>query len=56
MATDVQIIFDCADPAGLARFWAEALYYELLPGLVRRAFFVELGIKSGEARRKKAAK
>jgi catechol 2,3-dioxygenase-like lactoylglutathione lyase family enzyme len=25
MARDVQITFDCADPAGLAAFWAEAL-------------------------------
>ena len=29
MARDVQITFDCADPAGLARFWAEALGYRL---------------------------
>ena len=29
MARDVQITFDCADPAGLARFWAEALGYQL---------------------------
>ncbi|TDC80291.1 VOC family protein [Micromonospora sp. KC606] len=27
MARDVQITFDCADPAGLAAFWAEALGY-----------------------------
>ena len=26
---DVQITFDCADPAGLASFWAEALGYRL---------------------------
>ncbi|WP_430501564.1 VOC family protein [Micromonospora trifolii] len=26
---DVQITFDCADPAGLATFWAEALGYEV---------------------------
>jgi hypothetical protein len=25
MATGVQVVFDCADPDGLARFWAEAL-------------------------------
>ena len=29
MARDVQITFDCADPAGLAAFWAEALSYQL---------------------------
>jgi len=29
MANDVQITFDCADPAGLAAFWAEALRYRL---------------------------
>jgi len=29
MARDVQITFDCADPAGLAVFWAEALGYQL---------------------------
>ncbi|MEV4122995.1 VOC family protein [Micromonospora sp. NPDC049645] len=26
---DVQITFDCADPAGLATFWAEALGYQV---------------------------
>ncbi|MFG3420594.1 VOC family protein [Micromonospora sp. NPDC048063] len=29
MARDVQITFDCADPAGLAAFWAQALGYQL---------------------------
>lgn len=29
MATRIQVIFDCADPAALARFWAEALHYKL---------------------------
>ncbi|WP_067821728.1 VOC family protein [Actinomadura kijaniata] len=29
MARDVQITFDCADPAKLAAFWAEALGYRL---------------------------
>ncbi|WP_345636281.1 VOC family protein [Rugosimonospora acidiphila] len=27
MAIQVQVTFDCADPARLARFWAEALHY-----------------------------
>ena len=29
MIRDVQVTFDCADPAGLAEFWAEALGYRL---------------------------
>lgn len=29
MARDLQITFDCADPAGLAAFWADAIGYEL---------------------------
>ncbi|WIM99299.1 VOC family protein [Actinoplanes oblitus] len=29
IAREVQITFDCADPAGLAAFWAEALGYRL---------------------------
>ncbi|MFC8301264.1 VOC family protein [Micromonospora orduensis] len=29
MPRDVQITFDCANPAGLATFWAEALGYQL---------------------------
>ena len=27
MATGIQVVIDCADPDGLARFWAEALHY-----------------------------
>ncbi len=29
MGTKVQVVFDCADPDGLARFWAAALHYKL---------------------------
>jgi catechol 2,3-dioxygenase-like lactoylglutathione lyase family enzyme len=29
MSRDVQITFDCADPAGLAAFWVEALGYQV---------------------------
>ncbi|GAA0717528.1 VOC family protein [Dactylosporangium roseum] len=29
MAREVQCTFDCADPAGLAAFWAEALGYQV---------------------------
>lgn len=31
MAKEVQITFDCADPAALAAFWAEVLGYALQP-------------------------
>ena len=31
MAIDVQVAIDCADPAALSRFWAEALGYVLQP-------------------------
>lgn len=31
MTKDVQITFDCADPAALAAFWAEVLGYQLQP-------------------------
>ena len=29
MTTSIQVVFDCADPAALARFWSEALGYKL---------------------------
>jgi hypothetical protein len=28
MATGIQVVFDCADPDSLARFWAEATGYK----------------------------
>lgn len=31
MTRETQITFDCADPAGLAAFWAEVLGYRLQP-------------------------
>jgi hypothetical protein len=31
MATHVQVVFDCADPARLAAFWTEALHYQVPP-------------------------
>ncbi len=31
MTIEVQITFDCADPAGLAAFWSEALGYRMQP-------------------------
>jgi hypothetical protein len=29
MAMSIQVVFDCADPATVARFWADALGYQL---------------------------
>jgi catechol 2,3-dioxygenase-like lactoylglutathione lyase family enzyme len=29
MATDIQVVIDCADPDRLAHFWADALHYKL---------------------------
>jgi hypothetical protein len=29
MATRIQVVFDCADPDRLSRFWATALHYKL---------------------------
>jgi Glyoxalase-like domain len=29
MATPIQVVFDCADPPLVARFWADALCYQL---------------------------
>jgi len=29
LATRIQIVFDCSDPAALARFWAQALHYKI---------------------------
>ena len=31
MSKEVQITFDCGDPDGLCRFWADALDYEMQP-------------------------
>ncbi len=30
-ALDIQVVIDCADPAGLAEFWADALGYVIQP-------------------------
>jgi hypothetical protein len=29
MATDIQVVIDCADPDRLAHFWADALHYRI---------------------------
>ena len=47
MATDVQIVIDCADPHGLADWWAEALGWHVEPqeeAFIRR--MIELGAAS----------
>jgi hypothetical protein len=31
MATQVQVVIDCADPERLAEFWAQALHYKVQP-------------------------
>ena len=31
MGTPIQVVIDCADPARLAAFWADALHYEVQP-------------------------
>ncbi len=49
MATDVQIVIDCADPHGLADWWAEALGWRVEPqdeAFIRR--MVESGAASTE--------
>ena len=48
MGLGLQIVFDCNDPAGLAKFYAEALHYKLQdppPGYVTwEAFLKEKGV------------
>jgi hypothetical protein len=31
MTSGIQVVFDCADPAALAKFWSKALGYEMEP-------------------------
>ena len=51
-ATSVQIVFDCANPDKLARFWAEALHYKIQdppPGFDSwEAFLTAQGIPESE--------
>jgi catechol 2,3-dioxygenase-like lactoylglutathione lyase family enzyme len=48
MATSVQVTFDCADPAALSNFWADALGYRLQEppeGFASwEAFLTDLGV------------
>jgi hypothetical protein len=50
--TDFQVTFDCADPAGLARFWAEALGYKIQDppeGFASwEAFLTSIGVPESE--------
>jgi hypothetical protein len=52
VATGVQIVFDCADPARMAAFWAAAVHYKLQdppPGFVSwPAFLKAQGIPESE--------
>jgi hypothetical protein len=52
MATKVQIVLDCADPARLAEFWAAALGYHVQPppeGFPSwEAFLTEIGVPESE--------
>jgi catechol 2,3-dioxygenase-like lactoylglutathione lyase family enzyme len=52
MATQVQVTFDCADPAGLSTFWAAALGYRLQDppeGFATwEAFLTDLGVPEDE--------
>ncbi len=44
MATSIQVVFDCADPDRMARFWAAALGYKLQdppPGFATWEAFLE---------------
>jgi Glyoxalase-like domain len=48
MAIPVQVVFDCADPPVIARFWADALGYQLQgppgPTAAWRAWLIEHGV------------
>ena len=46
MATDVQIVIDCADPHGLADWWAEALGWHVEP---QEEAFIRRMVASGAA-------
>ena len=52
MPADFQVTFDCADPARLAHFWAEALGYKLQDppeGFVSwEAFLTSIGVPESE--------
>ena len=46
MATDVQIVIDCADPHGLADWWAEALGWQVEP---QDGAFIRRMVETGAA-------
>jgi hypothetical protein len=51
MAIPIQVVFDCADPPVLAKFWADALGYQLQgppePTAMWQNWAVEHGIPGG---------
>jgi hypothetical protein len=52
MSTRIQLVFDCADPDRLTRFWAEALGYQVPPppeGFdTWRAYWLNVGVPDDE--------
>ncbi|MEV0718330.1 VOC family protein [Asanoa sp. NPDC050611] len=50
--SSMQIVIDCAEPAALAEFWAEALHYDLAPppaGFASwHAFYRSVGVPDSE--------
>jgi hypothetical protein len=52
MATGIQVVFDCADPDRLARFWATALHYRVQDppdGFTSwEAWLADAGVPEGE--------
>ena len=59
MAIPVQVVFGCADPPVIARFWADALGYQLQgppePTAAWRAWLIEHGASLSGARYREAA-
>jgi hypothetical protein len=47
MATEIQVVIDCADPGALSRFWATALGYILQPPPEGHASWEEFLERSG---------
>lgn len=49
---NLQLVFDCADPGPLVRFWAEALDYRVpdppAPATTWREFYLSIGVPEAE--------
>ena len=58
MSTRIQVVFDCADPDRLARFWAAALGYVVQPPPAGydswEAFLAEMGVPESQWRSRSA--